>query len=56
MPLPDAELDRPSAIVLGIVGAAAKGVLYPLITGAAVLVLAIVSAFRFRHGGRGHGR
>lgn len=41
------------AIVLGIVGAVAEGLLYLLFIGVAVLVVAmVISAVRFRHGGR----
>ncbi|MGE7435532.1 hypothetical protein [Kitasatospora sp. NPDC001175] len=41
------------AIVLGIIGAVAKGLLYLLFIGVAVLILALaVSAVRFRRGGR----
>ncbi|MGK4585235.1 hypothetical protein [Kitasatospora sp. HPMI-4] len=41
------------AIVLGIVGVVAKGLLYLLFIGVAVLILALaISAVRFRRGGR----
>ncbi|MEV8095036.1 hypothetical protein [Kitasatospora sp. NPDC085879] len=41
------------AIVLGIVGVVAESLLYLLFIGIAVLIIAmVVSAVRFRHGGR----
>jgi membrane protein implicated in regulation of membrane protease activity len=46
-----------AAIVLGIVGVVAKGLLYVLIIGVAVLVVALIyGAVRFRRGGRSPGR
>ncbi|GAA0658968.1 hypothetical protein GCM10010193_07170 [Kitasatospora atroaurantiaca] len=45
------------AIVLGLVGVVANGLLYLLFIGVAVLVVAmIISTVRFRHGGRRPGR
>jgi len=45
------------AIVLGIIGAVAKGLLYLLVIGVAVLVVAmVISAVRFRRGGRSPSR
>ncbi|GAA2264606.1 hypothetical protein GCM10010430_56570 [Kitasatospora cystarginea] len=45
------------AILLGIVGVVAKGLLYLLFIGVAVLVIAVViSAVRFRRGGRSANR
>ncbi|MCU7827372.1 hypothetical protein [Kitasatospora sp. DSM 101779] len=45
------------AIVLGLVGAVAKGLLYLLFIGIAVLIVALaISAVRFRSGGRSANR
>ncbi|HEY2670759.1 MAG TPA: hypothetical protein VGJ07_10325 [Rugosimonospora sp.] len=46
-----------AAIVLGIVGVVAKGLLYLLVIGVVVLVVALIyGAVRFRLGGRRPGR
>ncbi len=45
------------AIVLGIVGVVTHGLIYLLFIGIAVLIIAVVvSAVRFRHGGRSSNR